>query len=142
MKTVKRILVICSIPFLLGACSTKDYGLLNASNEDVQEMLDNNQTGFVLIKDEEESQLLRNAEKAFLEKEQTAMQFDVFRNDASNENVDVLSNNPFRHNMPNVNTVYYIYKGNVVEEYDLEISLDNQQENLEEFIEIVGDSYE
>ena len=84
MKTIKRILVICSIPFLLGACSTQEHGLFNASTEVIQEMLDNNQTGFVLIKDEEESQLLRNAEKAFLEKEQTAMQFNVFRNDASN----------------------------------------------------------
>lgn len=44
--------------------------------------------------------------------------------------------------MPNVNTVYYINKGNVVAEYDLETSLDNQHENLEEFIEIVGDFYE
>jgi hypothetical protein len=142
MKTIKRILVICSIPFLLGACGTEEYGLLNASTEEIQEVLDNNQTGFVLIKDEEESRLLRNAEKAFLEKEKTAMQFDVFRNDASNENKDGLSNNPFRHSMPNVNTVYYINNGNVIEEYDLESSLDNQQESLEEFIEFVGDSYE
>ena len=142
MKTIKRILVICSVPFLLGACSTEEHGLLNASTEDVQEMLDSNQTGFVLIKDEDESHLLRNAEKAFLEKEQTAMQLDVFRNDAFNENVDGLSNNPFRHSMPNVNTVYYISNGNVIEEYDLESSLDNQQETLEEFIEIAGDSHE
>lgn len=142
MKTIKRILVICSIPFVLGACSAEEYGLLDASTEDIQEMLDSNQTGFVLIKDEEESQLLRHAEKAFLEKEQTAMQFDVFRNDASTENEDGLSNNPFRHDMPNVNTVYYINNGNVIEEYDLESSLDNQQETLEEFIEIVGDSHE
>ncbi|WKA55362.1 hypothetical protein [Planococcus shixiaomingii] len=142
MKTIKRILVICSIPFLLGACSTEEYGLLDASTEDIQEMLDSNQTGFVLIKDEEESQLLRHVEKAFLEKEKTAMQFDVFRNDASNENKDGLSNNPLRHNMPNVNTVYYINNGNVIEEYDLESSLDNQQESLEKFIEFVGDSYE
>ena len=142
MKTIKQILVICSVPFLLGACSTEEHGLLNASTEDVQEMLDSHQPGFVLIKDEEESQLLRHAEKAFLEKEQTAMQFDVFRNDASNENEDGLSNNPFRHNMPNVNTVYYINNGNVIEEYDLESSLDNQQETLEEFIEIAGDFHE
>lgn len=142
MKTIKRILFICSIPFLLSACSTEEYGLLNASTEDIQEMLDKNQTGFVLIKDEEESKLLRNAEKAFLEKEQTAMQFDVFQNDSFNENEDGLSNNPFRHSMPNINTVYYIINGNVIEEYDLESSLDNQQESLEEFIEIVGDSYE
>ena len=142
MKMIKRILAICSIPFLLGACSTEEYGLLNASTEDIQELLDNNQTGFVLIKDEEESQLLRNTEKAFLEKEHTALQFDVFRNDASNENEDGLSNNPFRYDMPNVNTVYYMNNGNVVEQYDLESSLDNQQEDLEEFIEFVGDSHE
>lgn len=142
MKTIKRILVICSIPFLIGACGTEEYGLLNASTEDIQEVLDNNQTGFVLIKDEEESQLLRNTEKAFLEKEQTVMQFDVFRNDVTNENEDGLSNNPFRHDMPNVNTVYYIHKGIIVGEYDLESSLNNQQESLEEFIEIVGDSHE
>ncbi|WP_214798664.1 MULTISPECIES: hypothetical protein [unclassified Exiguobacterium] len=142
MKTIKWIFVICSISFLLSACNTEEYGTIDASSEDVQEIFDTGQTGFVLIKDEEDSQLLRNVEKAFLEKEQTVMQFDVFQNDAVTENEDGLSNNPFRTEMPNVNTVYYIYKGNAVEEYDLEIRLDNQQENLEEFIEIVGDSYE
>ncbi|MFC6040327.1 hypothetical protein ACFPYN_12925 [Paenisporosarcina macmurdoensis] len=134
MKTIKWIFVICSISFLLSACTTKEYGTIDASTEDVQEILDTGQTGFVLIKDEEDSQLLRNVEKAFLEKEQTVMLFDVFQNDVSNENKNGLSNNPFRPNMPNVNTVYYINKGNVVEEYELETSLDNQHENLEEFI--------
>lgn len=142
MKTIKWIFVICSISFLLSACNTEEYGTVDASTEDVQKMLDTGQTGFVLIKDEEDSQLLGNVEKAFLEKEQTVMQFDIFQNDRSNENEDGLSNNPFRSNMPNVNTVYYINKGQVVEEYDLETSLDNQQENLEGFIEIVGESYE
>lgn len=142
MKTIKLIFVICSISFLLNACNTEEYGTIEASTEDMQEILDTGQTGFVLIKDEEDSQLLRNVEKAFLEKEQTVMQFDVFQNDASSENKNGLSNNPFSPNMPNVNTVYYVNNGNVVEEYDLETNLDNQHENLEEFIEIVGDSYE
>ncbi len=105
-------------------------------------MLDTGQNGFVLIIDEKESQLLRNAEKASLEKEQTALQFDVFRNDASNENTDGLSNNPFRHMMPYVNTIYYIEKGDVVTEFSLETSQYKQKEELEEFIEIVGDSHE
>ena len=142
MKTIKWLFLIFSISLLLSVCSTEKPGTIDASTEEVQEMINAGQTGFVLIIDEEESQLLRNAKKALLEKEQTALQFDVFRNDASNENKDGLSNNPFRHDMPNVNTVYYINNGNVVEEYDLESSLDNQQETLEEFIEIAGDSHE
>lgn len=78
MKTIKWIFVICSISFLLSACTTKEYDKIDTSTEDVQEILDTGQTGFVLIKDEEDSQLLRNVENAFLEKEQTVMQFDVF----------------------------------------------------------------
>lgn len=142
MKIIKALFLIFSIPLLLIACSTEQYGTIDASTEEVQEMLDTGQTGFVLIIDEKESQMLRNVEKALLEKEQTALQFDVFRNDASNENTDGLSNNPFRHMMPYVNTLYYIEKGNVVEEFDLENSQHEQKEELEEFIEIVGDSHE
>lgn len=127
---------------MLIACSTAKHATIDASTEEVQEMLDTGQTGFVVIIDEEESQLLRNAEKALIEKEQTALQFDVFRNDASNENTDGLSNNPFRHMMPYVNTLYYIEKGNVVAEFDLENSQHKQKEELEEFVEMVGDSHE
>lgn len=142
MKTIKSLFLIFSIPILLIACSTAKHATIDASTEEVQEMLDTGQTGFVVIIDEEESQLLRNAEKALIEKEQTALQFDVFRNDASNENTDGLSNNPFRHMMPYVNTLYYIEKGNVVAEFDLENSQHKQKEELEEFVEMVGDSHE
>lgn len=142
MKTIKALFLIFSIPVLLIACSSEKHGTIDASTEEVQEMLDTGQTGFVLIIDEKESQLLRNAEKALLEKEQTALQFDVFRNDASNENTDGLSNNPFRHMMPYVNTIYYIEKGNVVTEFSLETSQQKHKKELEEFIEIVGDSHE
>ena len=95
MKTIKWIFVIFTIPFLLSASSTEKHGSIDVSTEDIQEMLNTGQTGFILIKDEEESQLLINTEKALLEKEQTAWQFDVSRNDASNENEDGLSKNPF-----------------------------------------------
>lgn len=139
MCSLNRIVLVFlafSIALLLSACSDDNYEAKNVSTDDIQKILDSKQDGFVIIKNEEDAQFLREVHKALLEKKQTALQFDVFRNDGENENVDGLSKNPFRYEMLHVNSLYYIEKGVVVDEFQLEIHEGiKQYEELKHFIE-------
>ena len=75
-----------------------------------------------------------------VDKKQTALQFDVFRNDGENKNVDGLSKNPFRFIMLHVNSLYYIEKVVVVDEFQLEIHEEiKQNDELSHFILAVTD---
>lgn len=69
------------------------------------------------------------------------MQFNVFRNDGENENTDGLSKNPFRTEMPRVNTLYYINEGTVYNESNLEVYEGiRQQEKLANFLKMMSNS--
>ena len=136
MNRIVLVFLAFSIALLLSACSDDNYEAKNVSTDDIQKILDSKQDGFVIIKNEEDAQFLREVHKALLEKKQTALQFDVFRNDGENENVDGLSKNPFRYEMLHVNSLYYIEKGVVVDEFQLEIHEGiKQYEELKHFIE-------
>ena len=64
----------------------------------------------------------------------------MFRNDGENKNIDGLSKNPFRFEMLHVNSLYYIEKGVVVDEFQLEIYEGTKQnEELNHFIESMRD---
>ncbi|WP_426579021.1 hypothetical protein P5490_003310 [Bacillus altitudinis] len=71
-----------------------------------------------------------------LEKKESALQFNVFRNDGKNENPNGLSKNPFQSEMQHVNAIYYLKDGKVYGEYELETHEGlRQQEELRYFID-------
>ncbi len=140
MNRIVLVFLAFSIVLLLSACSDDNYGAKNVSTDEIQTILDSKQNGFVIIKNEEDAQFLREVHKALLEKKQTALQFDVFRNVGENKNIDGLSKNPFRFEMLHVNSLYYIEKGVVVDEFQLEIHEGiKQNEELSHFIEAMAD---
>ncbi|MCM3382141.1 hypothetical protein [Shouchella rhizosphaerae] len=74
-------------------------------------MFDGQQTGFIIITNETDAPFLDEVQKMLLEKKESALQFNVFRNDGKNENPDGLSKNPFRFEMQHVNAIYYLKDG-------------------------------
>lgn len=79
---------------------------------------------------------MEETEKALLDKKESVLQFNVFRNDGKNENPNGLSKNPFLSEMQHVNAIYYLKDGKVYGEYELETHEGlRQQEELRHFIE-------
>lgn len=141
MKLFRLFFLTLGIALLATACSNKNYGLKIASNEDVQQAIDNQQTSLIIITNETHAPFLDEVQKALLEKKEKALQFNVFRNDGENENTDGLSKNPFRTEMPRVNTLYYINEGTVYNEFNLEVYEGiRQQEELANFLKMMSNS--
>ena len=135
MKLIKLAFVAFSILLFIPGCN-HDYGAKKASTDAVQQLIDDQQTGFVIITNETDAPFLNEVQKALLEKKEEALKFNVFYNDGKNKNTDGLSKNPFRFEMPHVNTVYFIKDGKAFGEYDLEIYEGlRQQEELHHFID-------
>lgn len=135
MKFKAISILLVSILVLLVGCSNSKGIVEFASTDDVQQLLDSKQEGFVIITNETEATFLEEVQKALLEKKETALQFNVFRNDGSKENSDGLSKNPFRTEMPHVNSLYYVKNGQAYSEYNLETHTGlQQQDELNHFI--------
>lgn len=135
MKLTKLAFVAFSISLFISGCN-HDYGAKKASTDAVQQMIDDQQTGFVIITNETDAPFLDEVQKMLLEKKEEALQFNVFHNDGKNKNIDGLSKNPFRFEMPHVNTIYYIKSGKAFGKYDLEAYEGlRQQEELHHFID-------
>lgn len=107
MKFIKWAFVAFSIALIVSSCGI-DYGIVIVSTDDVQQLIDDQQTGFVIITNETDAAFLDEIQKVLLEKKENALLFNVFRNDGENENTDGLSKNPFRTEMPRVNVIYYL----------------------------------
>lgn len=139
MKLIKLAFVAFSISLFISGCN-HDYGAKKASTNNVQQMIDDQQTGFVIITNEIDAPFLDEVQKMLLEKKEEALQFNVFYNDGKNKNTDGLSKNPFRFEMPYVNAIYYIKDGKAFGEYDLETYTGlRQQEELHHFIDSMSD---
>lgn len=135
VKLIKWAFIAFSIALIASGCSN-DYGAKTVSADDVQQLIDDHQTGFVIITNETDAPFLDEVQKMLLEKKEDALQFNVFQNDGKNKNADGLSKNPFRFEMPHVNTVYYIKDGKAFGEYDLETYEGlRQQEELHHFLD-------
>ncbi|WP_210471659.1 hypothetical protein [Sporosarcina sp. 6E9] len=135
MKLIQSAFIAFSIALVASGCS-HHYGTKVGAADDVQQLIDDQQTGFVIITNETDAPFLEEVQKALLEKKEDALQFNVFYNDGKNKNADGLSKNPFRFEMPHVNTVYYIKDGKAFGEYDLEAYEGlRQQEELHHFID-------
>ena len=139
MKLIKLAFVAFSISLIISGCN-HDYGAKNASTNEVRQMIDDQQTGFIIITNEADAPFLDEVQKILLEKKEEALQFNVFHNDGKKKNTDGLSKNPFRFEMPHVNTVYYIKDGKSFGEYDLDAYEGlRQQEELHHFIDSMSD---
>lgn len=135
MKLIRAAVISFSITLFATGCNQSE-GLMTATTEDVQQLIDDQKDGFVVITNETDALFLDEAEKALLEKKESALQFNVFRNDGKNENPDSLSKNPFRSEMQHVNAIYYLKDGKVYGEYELETHEGlRQQEELRYFID-------
>ena len=135
MKLIKMAFVAFSISLFISGCN-HDYGAKIASIDVVQQLIDDPKSGFVIITNETDTAFLVEAQKALLEKKETALQFNVFRNDDENKNADGFSINPFIFEMSHVNPNYYINDGKTYGEYDLEVYEGiRQQEELNHFID-------
>ncbi|RST60083.1 hypothetical protein D5F11_008435 [Siminovitchia terrae] len=135
MKLFRATVIAFSIALVATGCN-QSHGLKTATIDDVQQMLDDQKDGFVVITNETSAPFLDETEKALLEKKEYALQFNVFRNDGKNENPDGLSKNPFRFEMQHVNTIYYLKNGKVYGEYELETHEGlRQEEELRYFID-------
>ncbi|WP_339164778.1 hypothetical protein [Siminovitchia sp. FSL W7-1587] len=119
MKLVRATVFAFSIALFAKGCN-QSHGLKTTTTNDVQQMLDDQKDGFVVITNETSAPFLDETEKALLEKKKYALQFNVFRIDGKNENPDGLSKNPFRFEMQHVNAIYYLKDGKVYGEYELE----------------------
>ncbi|OLP64750.1 hypothetical protein BACPU_23400 [Bacillus pumilus] len=140
MKLIKWALLAFSIALFTTGCN-HNYGAKNASTDNVQQLIDDQQTGFVIITNETDATFLDVVQKALLEKKENALLFNVYRNDGENENTDGLSKNPFRTEMPRVNAIYYIKDGTVYDEFNLEVYEGiRQQEELDYFMKKVSNS--
>ena len=139
MKLIKLAFVAFSISLFISGCN-HDYGTKNASTNEVQKVIDDQLTVFVIITNETDAPFLDEVQKALLEKKEEALQFNVFYNDGKNKNTDGLSKNPFRFEMSHVNAVYYIKDGKAFGEYDLEAYEGLRQlEELHHFIDSMSD---
>ncbi|MED1528306.1 hypothetical protein V7198_18425 [Bacillus pumilus] len=124
------------IAFMFATGCNQSEGLMTATTEDVQQLLDDQKAGFVVITNETDALFLDEAEKALLEKKESALQFNVFRNNGKNENPNGLSKNPFRSEMQHANAIYYLKDGKVYGEYEFETHEGlRQQEELRYFID-------
>lgn len=133
MKLIRATIIAFSITLF-----ATSHGLITATTEDVQQMIDNQKNGFVVITNETNAPFLDETEKALLEKKEPALQFNVFHNDGKNENPNGLSKNPFRSEMQHVNAIYYLKNGKVYGEYELETHEGlRQQEELRYFIDSI-----
>jgi len=141
MKLIRLAFFALSITLLATACSNKDYVLKAASTYDVQQLIDNQLTSFVVITNESDAPFLDEVQKALLEKKNNTLQFNVFQNDGENQNTDGLSKNPFRTEMPCVNVLYFIKDGTVYDEFNLEVYKGiRQQKELTYFINEMSNS--
>ncbi|MEK3889647.1 hypothetical protein [Bacillus sp. FSL K6-3431] len=140
MKLIKWAFIAFSIALIVSGCS-HGYGAIIVPTEDIQQLIDDQQTGFVIITNETDATFLDEVQKALLEKKENALLFNVFRNDGENENTDGLSKNPFRTVMPHVNAIYYIKDGTVYDEFNLEVYEGiRQQEELAYFMKKMSNS--
>lgn len=139
MKLIKLAFVAFSVSLFISGCN-HDYGTKKASTNEIQQMIDDQQSGFIVITNEIDAPFLDEVQKMLLEKKEEALQFNVFYNNGKNKNTDGLSKNPFRFEMPHVNTIYYIKDGKAIGEYDLEAYEGlHQQEELHHFINSMSD---
>ncbi len=140
MKFIRWAFAAFSIALIVSSCGS-DYGVLIVSTDDVQQLIDNKQTGFVIITNETDAPFLDELQKVLLEKKENALLFNVFRNDGENQNTDGLSKNPFRTEMPRVNVIYYLKDGAVYDEFNLEVYEGIQQkEELNYFMRNMSNS--
>lgn len=134
MKLIKLAFVAFSVSLFISGCD-HDYGTKKASTNEIQQLIDDQQSGFIVITNEIDALFLDEVQKILLEKKEEALQFNGFYNDSKNKNIDGLSKNPFRFEMPHVNFIYYIKDGHVLGEHDLEAYEGlRQQEELHHFI--------
>lgn len=139
MKVIMKVFLLLYITLIMFGCN-QDNVIRNVSTDDVQQVIDKKESGFIIITNEIDARFLDEAQKALLEKKEKALQFNVFYNDGKNKNTDGLSKNPFRFEMPHVNTIYYIKNGKTIGEYDLEAFEGlHQQEELHHFINSMSD---
>ena len=68
MNRIVLVFLAFSIALLLGAWNDDSYGAKNVSTDDIQKILDSKQNGFVIIKNEEDAQFLREVHKALVDK--------------------------------------------------------------------------
>lgn len=137
MRLFKGVLIISCFILFIGCSKTGDV-LSQSSTQDIQDYLDQQQTGFIIITNETNASFLDEVQSILLEKKkQTAKLFNVFYNDSKKKNSDGLSKNPFNFEMPSVNSIYYIKDGKVSEEYDLEVYTGLEQEKeLNHFLDV------
>ena len=136
MRLFKGVLIISCFILFIGCSKTEDV-LSQSSTQDIQDYLNEQQTGFIIITNETDATFLDEVQTTLLEKELTAKLFNVFYNDGKNKNSDGLSKNPFNFEMPSVNSIYYIKDGKVSEEYDLETHTGLKQEKeLNHFLDV------
>ncbi|PIC83300.1 hypothetical protein [Sporosarcina sp. P1] len=67
MRFIKWAFIVFSIILIVSGCS-HNYGALIASTDDVQQLIDDQQTGFVIITNETDATFLDEFQKALLEK--------------------------------------------------------------------------
>lgn len=136
MKLYKYIfIIICFISFL--GCSDTSDVYIHASTQDIQEFLNEQNTGFIIITNETNASFLDEVQTILQEKQQQTLLFNVFYNDGKNKNSDELSKNPFNFEMPTVNSIYYIEDGKVLDEFDLDKYKGlEQQTELNHFLDI------
>ena len=140
MKLIKWAFLAFSIALFTTGCN-HDYGAKNASTDDVQQLIDDQKEGFIILTNETDAPFLDEVQKALLEKKENALLFNVFRNDGEKENTDGLIKNPFRTEMPHVNALYYIKDGTVHDEFNLEVYEGiRQQEELAYFMKKMSNS--
>ena len=138
MKLIKLAFVVLSISVFISGCNN-NHGTKNASTDVIQQFIDDQQSGFIIITNETDTLFLEVIQALLLEKQQNALIFNVFYNDGKNKNSNGLSKNPFNFEMPTVNTIYYIKNGEVFADFDLEAYEGlRQQEELQHFLDPVN----
>ena len=136
MRFFKGIIIISCFTLLIGCGKTGDV-LFYSSTQDIQNFLNEQQTGFIIVTNETDASFLDEVQTALLENKQTAQLFNVFYNDGKDKNSDGLSKNPFNFELPSVNAIYYIKDGIVSEQYDLEMYTGLEQtKELNHFLDV------
>lgn len=70
MKLIKWAFIAFSIALIVSGCS-HGYGAIIVPTEDIQQLIDDQQTGFVIITNETDATFLDEVQKALLEKRKT-----------------------------------------------------------------------
>ena len=136
MSFFKGIIIISCFTLFIGCGKTGDV-LSHSSTQDIQNFLNEQQTGFIIVTNETDASFLDEVQTALLENKQTAELFNVFYNDGKDKNSDGLSKNPFNFELPSVNAIYYIKDGIVSEQYDLEMYTGLEQtKELNHFLDV------